>query len=108
MEATPARLKAILKAIFWLFTIGSVLGFGLFIYSVIQGQYAWAVMSLGFFFSMLATAVNPNMLFRKFREQALSGSVTNASINAHRYLTMLMWICYIGALVMFLIGKFRA
>ena len=103
MEATPARLKAI----FWLFAVGSVLGFGLFIYSVIQGQYAWAVMSLGFVFSMLATAVNPNMLFRKFRDQALNGSIADSSISAHRYFTLLMWICYVGALVMFFIGKFR-
>ena len=103
MEATPARLKII----FWLFAIGSVLGVGLFIFSIIQGKYAWAVLSLGFVFSMLATAANPKMVFKKFREQAILNPETSAAANAHRYLTLLMWICYVGATVMFLIGKFK-
>ncbi len=103
MEATPGRLKVI----FWLFAVGSVLAFGLFLFSVARGQYAWATMSLGFVFSMLATTVNPKMVFRKFRDQALYESETSSAISAHRYLTLLMWICYVGALVMFLLGKFR-
>ena len=103
MDATPGRLKLI----FWLFAVGSVLAFGLFLFSIMQGQYAWATMSLGFVFSMLATTVNHKMVFRKFRDQALQESETSSAISAHRYLTLLMWICYMGALVMFLLGKFR-
>ena len=103
MDATPGRLKLI----FWLFAVGSVLAFGLFLFSIMQGQYAWATMSLGFVFSMLATTVNPKMVFRKFRDQALQESETSSAISAHRYLTLLMWICYMGALVMFLIGKLK-
>ena len=103
MDATPGRLKLI----FWLFAVGSVLAFGLFLFSIMQGQYAWATMSLGFVFSMLATTVNPKMVFRKFRDQTLYESETSSAISAHRYLTLLMWICYVGALVMFLIGKLK-
>jgi hypothetical protein len=103
MKATPARLKAI----FWLFAVGSALGVGLFVFNVVQRQYAFATMTLGFTFSMLSLAVNPQSVFKDIRDPATWDTATDPRSRTSQYLAKLTWICYIGALVMFLIGRFK-
>ena len=97
---TPNRLLAV----FLLFSFGSLLGIGLFIFNLTQAKYASGALVLGFTFSMMALAANPKSLFRNFRDPIEESGIDPQASRA-RTLNLLMVVCYVGALLIFVIGK---
>ena len=102
MKITPFRLLAVSSV----FSLGSLLGIGLFIFNLAQAKYAGAALVLGFAFSMMALAANPKSLFRNFRDPVEEISATDTPARRARILNLLMGFCYVGSLLIFVIDKF--